>query len=44
VLAQGSTREVLTAPMIAQLYDVDADVVFHPGAGHLTVTPMRRTR
>ena len=37
VLAQGPTREVLTAPMIAQLYDVDADVRYHEGAGHLTV-------
>jgi iron complex transport system ATP-binding protein len=44
VLAQGPTRDVLTAPMIAQLYDVDADVVYHAGAGHLTVTPMRRAR
>jgi iron complex transport system ATP-binding protein len=43
VLAQGPTREVLTAPMIAQLYDVDADVRFHEGAGHLTVVPLRRT-
>ena len=44
VLAQGPTREVLTAPMIAQLYDVDADVRYHEGAGHLTVIPMRRAR
>ncbi len=44
MLAQGPTREVLTAPMIAQLYDVDADVSYHEGAGHLTVVPIRRTR
>jgi iron complex transport system ATP-binding protein len=44
VLAQGPTRDVLTAPMIGQLYDVDADVRYHEGAGHLTVTPMRRAR
>jgi iron complex transport system ATP-binding protein len=44
VLAHGPTREVLTAPMIAQLYDVDADVRYHEGAGHLTVIPMRRAR
>jgi len=44
VLAQGPTREVLTAAMIAQLYDVDADVSYHEGAGHLTVVPIRRTR
>ena len=44
VLAHGPTREVLTAPMIAELYDVDADVRYHEGAGHLTVIPMRRAR
>ncbi|HLG58588.1 MAG TPA: ABC transporter ATP-binding protein [Vicinamibacterales bacterium] len=42
VVAQGPTREVLTAPMIQRIYGVDADVQFHRGAGHLTVTPMRR--
>ena len=44
LLAQGATRDVLTAPMIRQLYDVEADVQFHEGAGHLTVTPVRRAR
>jgi iron complex transport system ATP-binding protein len=44
VLAQGSPREVLTAPLVRQLYDVDADVSFHEGAGHLTVVPIRRTQ
>ena len=44
VLAQGPTREVLTPSMIAQLYDVDAEVRYHEGAGHLTVVPMRRVR
>ena len=44
VLAQGATREVLTSATIEQLYDVEADVRYHEGAGHLTVTPMRRTR
>ena len=44
VLAQGPTEEVLTAPMVQQLYDVDADVRFHEGAGHLTIVPMRRAR
>jgi iron complex transport system ATP-binding protein len=43
VLAQGPTRDVLTAPMIAQLYGVHADVRYHDGAGHLTVIPVRRT-
>ncbi len=42
VLAQGPTREVLTGPMIQQLYDVEADVRFHEDAGHLTVVPVRR--
>ena len=37
VLAQGPTREVLTAAIVRQLYDVDADVRFHERAGHLTV-------
>ena len=43
VLAQGPTRETLTAANIRLLYDVDADVQFHPGAGHLTVVPLART-
>jgi iron complex transport system ATP-binding protein len=42
VLAHGSTRETLTAQNIRRLYDVDADVQFHPGAGHLTVVPIAR--
>jgi iron complex transport system ATP-binding protein len=44
VLAQGPTRDVLTAPMVQQLYGVVADVRYHEGAGHLTVTPMSRAR
>jgi iron complex transport system ATP-binding protein len=42
VLAHGPTREVLTGPMIQQLYDVEADVRFHADAGHLTIVPVRR--
>ncbi len=42
VLAQGPTTEVLTPANVQALYDVDADVTFHPGAGHLMVTPLRR--
>jgi iron complex transport system ATP-binding protein len=42
VLAQGPTREVLTGTFVQQLYDVEADVRFHDGAGHLTVVPIRR--
>jgi iron complex transport system ATP-binding protein len=42
LLAHGPTAEVLTGAMVRQLYDVEADVRFHEGAGHLTVTPMSR--
>jgi iron complex transport system ATP-binding protein len=42
VLAQGPTRDVLTSALVQQLYDVEADVRFHDGAGHLTVVPIRR--
>ena len=44
VLAQGPTKDVLTAAMVRQLYDVDADVRLHERAGHLTVLPVRRVR
>lgn len=44
VLAHGATADVLTSAMVEQLYDVDADVHFHEGAGHLTVTPVGRRR
>ena len=43
VLAQGATSDVLTGAMVRQLYDVDADVQFHPRAGHLTVVPIGRS-
>ena len=42
VLAQGPTADVLTAPMIRQIYDVVADVRYHEGAGHVTVVPVSR--
>jgi len=42
VLADGATKETLTADNIRRLYDVDADVQFHPRAGHLTVVPIAR--
>jgi len=42
VLTHGATRDVLTGNMVRQLYDVDADVAFHPRAGHLTVVPVKR--
>lgn len=43
VLAEGATADVLTAAGVRELYGVDADVRFHPDAGHLTVVPIRRT-
>jgi iron complex transport system ATP-binding protein len=42
VLADGPTREVLTAPRIRELYGVEADVVSHGEAGHPIVVPLRR--
>ncbi len=42
VLAEGPTTDVLTAAGVRELYGVDADVRFHPDAGHLTVVPLRR--
>jgi iron complex transport system ATP-binding protein len=42
VLAHGRTGETLTRDNIRLLYDIDADVQFHPRAGHLTVVPVGR--
>jgi len=42
ILTAGLTRDVLTGETVRQLYHVDADVQFHPRAGHLTVVPVRR--
>jgi ABC-type cobalamin/Fe3+-siderophores transport system ATPase subunit len=42
VLASGPTEQVLTRESVLALYDVEADVRFHEGAGHLTVVPLRR--
>jgi iron complex transport system ATP-binding protein len=44
VVAQGPTRDVLTAASIRRIYDVEADVSFHGQAGHVTVTPLRRVQ
>ena len=44
VLTHGPTRDVLTPSAVRRLYDVDADVVFHERAGHLTVVPWGRIR
>ena len=40
VLAQGPADQTLTPENIRALYDIDADVQFHPRAGHLTVVPL----
>jgi iron complex transport system ATP-binding protein len=42
VIANGTTRDVLTKTNIRALYGVDADVVDHPRAGHVTVVPLAR--
>ena len=42
LLASGPTDDVLTAPMVQQLYGVEADVQFNERAGHLTVVPVKR--
>jgi iron complex transport system ATP-binding protein len=44
VLAAGPTDQVLTRESVQALYDVEADVRFHEGLGHVTVVPLRRTR
>jgi iron complex transport system ATP-binding protein len=41
-LAQGPTEETLTASNVRALYGVEADVRFHPRAGHVTVVPLAR--
>jgi iron complex transport system ATP-binding protein len=43
VVADGVTEACLTADNIRVLYGVDADVHFHPRAGHLTVVPLARS-
>ncbi len=44
VLAYGPPADVLTPATVHQLYNVEADVRFHEAAGHLTVTPVKRSR
>lgn len=43
VLAEGPIDKTLTAANIRALYQVDADVQYHAGAGHLTVVPLGRS-
>jgi iron complex transport system ATP-binding protein len=42
VIAAGPTESVLTPSHIHDLYDVTADVRFHPESGHLVVVPIGR--
>lgn len=42
IVADGPTGETLTPDRVAHTYGVHADVQFHPGAGHVTVTPIAR--
>ena len=42
VLAHGPTERVLNAESVRLLYGVEADVMEHAGAGHLTVVPLAR--
>jgi ABC-type cobalamin/Fe3+-siderophores transport system ATPase subunit len=42
VFTDGTTAKTLTADTIRTVYGVDADVQFHPRAGHLTVVPLAR--
>jgi iron complex transport system ATP-binding protein len=42
VIARGPTETVLTSTNVRALYDVDAEVEFHPRAGHVTVVPIAR--
>jgi iron complex transport system ATP-binding protein len=44
VLATGDTADVLTPATVRALYGVEADVIVHPGAGHLTVVPIGRAK
>jgi iron complex transport system ATP-binding protein len=42
VLAAGATADVLTPPLIRDLYGVEADVTRHAPSGRLVVVPVRR--
>ena len=44
VVAAGPTETVLTSANVRALYDVDAEISFHPRAGHLTVVPIARAQ
>ena len=44
VIAQGATGAVLTSTNVRALYDVEAEIAFHPRAGRLTVVPIARAQ
>jgi iron complex transport system ATP-binding protein len=44
IMAEGTTEAVLTPENIRALYDIDADVQFHPRAGRLMVVPLGRSQ
>lgn len=43
VTAEGTPREVFTAPLLSLVYDHPIDVLTHPGTGDLLVLPDRRS-
>ena len=42
VVSHGPTARVLNAESVRLLYGIEADVMQHPRAGHLTVVPLAR--
>jgi len=42
VIAQGPTADTLTTSNVRALYDVDAEIAWHPRTHHLMVTPIAR--
>jgi ABC-type cobalamin/Fe3+-siderophores transport system ATPase subunit len=44
IVCEGPTDTVLTTANVRALYGVDAEVAYHPRAGHVTVVPLARAR
>jgi iron complex transport system ATP-binding protein len=44
IIARGRTADVLTAENVRVVFGIDAQVAYHPAAGHLTVTPIAIAR
>jgi iron complex transport system ATP-binding protein len=42
MLGQGSVDSILTPANVRALYGIEADIVMHPRAGHMTVVPIAR--